>query len=395
MNGMSARGFFAAWLICLGASPLAAAPCGGEFADFVQVMKVEAADMGLASADIEAFFDGASVDAKVLKADRSQGVFRKTFVEFSQALISKGRISNGAAMAAKWQEVFDRADAEFGVPRGILLAFWAFETDFGAVQGDFNTRNALVTLAQDCRRPELFQPQVLAAIALIGKGMFDPARTAGAWAGEIGMVQMLPKDILERGLDGDGDGVISLKSSAPDALISAANKLQSLGWRASEPWLQEVIVPDTLDWAKTGLQTQRSVGEWAAAGVSGRGAELPDAALMASVLLPQGRKGPAFLAYPNFRVLFEWNKSFVYVTTAAYFATRLEGAAVYDAGAPDPALSPDQMKRLQEKLAARGYEVGKIDGILGAQTRNAVQQEQTRLGLPADAWPTAELLDRL
>ncbi len=392
---MIARGFCAAWLICLGASPLAAAPCGGEFADFVQVMKAEAADMGLASADIEAFFEGAAVDAKVLKADRSQGVFRKTFVEFSQALISKGRISNGAAMATKWQEVFDRADAEFGVPRGILLAFWAFETDFGAVQGDFNTRNALVTLAQDCRRPELFQPQVLAAIALIGKGIFDPARTAGAWAGEIGMVQMLPKDILERGLDGDGDGVISLKSSAPDALISAANKLQSLGWRAGEPWLQEVIVPDTLDWAKTGLQTQLSVAEWVAAGLSGRGAELPDAALMASVLLPQGRKGPAFLAYPNFRVLFEWNKSFVYVTTAAYFATRLEGAAVYDAGASDPALSPDQMKRLQEKLAARGYEVGKIDGILGAQTRNAVQQEQIRLGLPADAWPTAELLDRL
>jgi lytic murein transglycosylase len=382
-------------LYALLASPAAAAPCGGEFNDFVLAMKAEASAKGLARTDIDAFFDSASVDAKVLKADRSQGVFRKTFLEFSKALISKSRISNGAALAQTWDSVFDRAATEFGVPRGILLAFWAFETDYGAVQGDFNTRNALVTLAQDCRRPELFQPQIFAAIELVGKGMFDPANTVGAWAGEIGMVQMLPKDILERGTDGDDDGVVSLKTSAPDALLSAANMLQSLGWRAGEPWLQEITLPDDLDWAKTGLETQLSVADWAAIGVAARGVDSPDGAIMASVLLPQGRNGPAFLAYPNFRVLFEWNKSFVYVTTAAYFATRLEGADVYVAGNPDPALSLDQMIALQEKLAVMGHDVGKIDGILGAQTRIAVQKEQARLGLPADAWPTAELLDRL
>jgi lytic murein transglycosylase len=350
---------------------------------------------GLAQADIDTFFDGAAVDARVLKADRSQGVFRKTFVEFSKALISKSRLSKGMALAQDWDGVFDRAAADYGVPRGILLAFWAFETDFGAVQGDFNTRNALVTLAQDCRRPDLFQPQVFAAIALTGQGIFDPARSTGAWAGEIGMVQMLPKDILEQGVDGDGDGLISLKTSPPDALMSAAKKLQSLGWQAGQPWLQEIVVPEGLDWAKTGLETQLSVGDWAALGVTGRGADLADGALMASVLLPQGRKGPAFLAYPNYSVLFEWNKSFVYVTTAAYFATRLDGADVYDAGAPDAALSLEQMMALQEKLADLGYDVGKIDGILGAATRGAVQKEQARLGLPADAWPTLSLLDGL
>jgi lytic murein transglycosylase len=387
--------FGLALLCALLASPGAAAPCGGDFGDFVSVMKAEALAKGLAEPDIAAFFDGAAVDPKVLKADRSQGVFRKTFLEFSKALISKSRISNGAALAQEWDSVFDRAATEFGVPRGILLAFWAFETDFGAVQGDFNTRNALVTLAQDCRRPELFQPQIFAAIDLTGKGVFDPANTVGAWAGEIGMVQMLPKDILERGIDGDGDGVISLKTSAPDALLSGANMLRSLGWRAGEPWLQEVTLPDDLDWTKTGLQTRLSVGEWATMGVAGRGTELPSDVMTASVLLPQGRKGPAFLAYPNFNVLLEWNKSFVYVTTAAYFATRLEGADVYAAGNPDPALSLDQMMALQEKLAALGYDVGKIDGILGAQTRIAIQKEQARLGLPADAWPTAELLDLL
>ena len=383
------------FLSALAAAPVSAAPCGGDFSVFVAAMKSEALANGQTEAAIDAFFDGASIDQAVLKADRSQGVFRKTFLDFSQSLISQSRITNGAALAREWDSVFDRAANDYGVPRGILLAFWAFETDFGAVQGDFNTRNALVTLAQDCRRPELFQPQVFAAIDLTAKGMFDPARTQGAWAGEIGMVQMLPKDILERGVDGDGDGVISLKTSAPDALMSGAAMLQSLGWRSGEPWLQEVTLPDGLDWAKTGLETELSVGDWAARGVAGRGVDLPDGALTASVLLPQGRKGPAFLAYPNFRVLFEWNKSFVYVTTAAYFATRLEGADVYDAGAPDAALSLEQMMALQEKLAALGYDVGKIDGILGAATRRAVQKEQTRLGLPADAWPTSQLLEAL
>jgi hypothetical protein len=117
--------------------------------------------------------------------------------------------------------------------------------------------------------------------------------------------------------------------------------------------------------------------------------------LQASILLPQGHKGPAFLAYPNFKVYFEWNQSFVYVMTAAYFATRLEGGPVYDAGQPDPGLSDGEMKDLQRRLVARGYDVGKIDGILGARTRDAVQAEQVRLNLPADAWPTQGLLSGL
>lgn len=375
------------------ASPALAAPCGGNWGDFLNDIAAEAREAGAPEDAIATFFAGARQDPKVLKADRSQGVFRKTFLDFSQSLISKSRIQNGAANAKKWDAVFDRAETEFGVSRGILLAFWAFETDFGAVQGDFNTRNALLTLAHDCRRPEIFQPQVIAAVALTGMHDFDPATTTGAWAGEIGMVQMLPKDILEKGIDGDGDGLITLKTSAPDALLSGANMLRHHGWRAGEPWLQEVILPETLDWSLSGLETERPAGDWAAMGVQPRAGNLPD--LPASLLLPQGRKGPAFLAYPNFKVLFEWNKSFVYVTTAAYFATRLEGAEPYRAGNPDPALSADQMTALQERLAARGHDVGKIDGILGALTRTAVQKEQARLGLPADGWPTVELLNAL
>ena len=379
-----------ALLTCLGllaTDPALAAPCGDDFGGFLQDISTEARQAGLPEVAIAAMMSGARQDAAVLKADRAQGVFRKTFLDFSQSLISQNRLQNGAANAQEYDAIFDRALAEYGVSRGILLAFWAFETDFGQVQGNFNTRDALLTLAHDCRRPELFQPQVLAAIALIAAGDFDPVTTTGAWAGEIGMVQMLPRDILERGVDGDGDGLVTLKTSVPDALLSGARLLQHHGWRAGEPWLQEVVLPAGIDLSLTGLDTELPVEHWASMGVVSRKGDLAPG-LPASLLLPQGRKGPAFLIYPNFRVLFQWNMSFVYVTTAAYFATRLEGAAPYAAGNPDPALSGDQMVALQEKLAARGHDVGKIDGVLGALTRAAVQKEQIRLGLPADAWPT-------
>lgn len=369
--------------------------CGGGFNNFVNGLKSEAHQNGHDRATVDRFFANVRQDQRTLNADRSQGVFQKDFLDFSQRLISQGRINNGRRNAERYSAVFDRMEREYGVSRGVLLAFWAFETDFGAVQGDFNTLNSLVTLAHDCRRPELFRPQVFAALELYERDNFDPARTQGAWAGEVGMVQMLPEDIIRNGIDGDGDGQVSLKTSAPDALLSGANMLRSLGWRAGEPWLQEISVPSDLDWARTGLNHTASVRDWERMGVRAREGGLARGNMEASVLLPMGRNGPAFLAYPNFHVYFEWNKSFVYVTTAAYFANRLEGAARYNAGNPTPALSGNQMESLQRRLQARGHDVGGVDGILGAKTRAAVQAEQIRLGLPADAWPTVELLNAL
>ncbi|WP_171102741.1 lytic murein transglycosylase [Ruegeria sp. HKCCD7255] len=371
----------------------ALAQCGGGFNSFVKGLKAEAVQQGFDKATVDAFFKGVQQDGAVLKADRAQGVFQKPFIEFSRRLISANRIDRGKAMSGKYDRVFDRIEREYGVSRGVLLAFWAFETDYGSFQGDFNTRNALVTLAHDCRRPELFRPQIFAAIELYQNGDFDPARTTGAWAGEIGMVQMLPRDILENGIDGDGDGKVSLKTSAPDALLSGAKMLSHLGWQPGQPWLQEVTVPAQMDWSLSGPGKPRPVSDWQAMGVQARNGSLSN--LPASLILPQGHQGPAFLAYPNFDVYFEWNQSFVYVLTAAYFGTRLEGAQIYDARNPAAGLSGAQMKQLQTKLQARGHDVGKIDGILGAGTRAAVQAEQVRLGLPADAWPTAELLNRL
>ena len=380
-------------LLALTASPAISAPCGGDFQSFLAAMGSEAKAQGLPDSAIHAFLDNARLDPAVLKADHGQGVFRKTFTDFSQSLISKSRIQNAAIYSKKYNAAFTAAEKKYGVSRGIILAFWAFETDFGQVQGTFDTRNALVTLAHDCRRPDVFQPQVLAAIALTAKGDFAPGKTIGAWAGEIGMIQMLPRDILERGADGDGDGKITLKTSAADAILSAARMLQFYGWQAGQPWLQEVTVPANLDWSQSGLDTTLATSQWAAMGVSPKQGKLAN--LPASLLLPQGRKGPAFMVYENYKVLFNWNKSFVYVTTAAYFAARIEGAGPYSPGTPNPALSGDQMTSLQKKLAKRGHDVGKIDGVLGALTRVAVQAEQKRLGLPADGWPTADLLAQL
>ena len=374
------------------ASP-AFAQCGGDFNTFVNGLKAEASQKGFDASTVNGFFKGVQQDGAVLKADRAQGVFQKPFIDFSRHLISQNRIDRGTAMSRKYDAVFDRIEREYGVSRGVLLAFWAFETDYGAVQGDFNTRNALVTLAHDCRRPELFRPQIFAAIELYSQGNFDPAHTTGAWAGEIGMVQMLPQDILDNGVDGDGDGRVSLKTSAPDALMSGAKMLSHLGWQPRQPWLQEVTVPAQMDWSLSGPGKPRPVSEWQSMGVQARSGSLSN--LPASLILPQGHNGPAFLAYPNFDVYFEWNQSFVYVLTAAYFGTRLEGGQIYDAGNPAPGLSNAQMKQLQTKLQTRGYDVGKIDGILGAGTRAAVQAEQVRLGLPADAWPTTDLLGRI
>ncbi len=381
-------------MVLAAAGGVAAAPCGGSFASFITAMKAEAIAAGHPRAKVDAFFGAARLDPVVLRADHAQGIFRKTFTEFAHTLVTKGRLRAGRAFAVNHAALLAQAERRYGVPRGILLAFLAFETDFGAVQGNFNTLDALATLGHNCERPQLFQRQLMAALTLYERGDFA-LNTTGAWAGEIGIVQMLPRDVLESGVDGDGDGRIRLRSSLPDALMSAANLLRRFGWQAGQPWMIEVRLPGAMDWARTGLGTRLSVAQWQAMGVRARSMRMPPGDLPASVLLPQGRKGPAFLVFDNFRVLLHWNKSLTYVTTLAYFATRMQGAPRFDPGHPDPQLSLDQMKRLQHLLVARGYDVGKVDGILGAATREAVRRVQVSLGMPADGWPTRALLGRL
>ncbi|MDB5551482.1 MAG: Membrane-bound lytic murein transglycosylase precursor [Rhizobium sp.] len=369
--------------------------CGGDLGAFLEGVKAEAIALGIPASAADEALAGAHIDKKVLSRDRGQGVFRQTFLEFSKRTVSQARLDIGRQKIKQYADAFAKAEADYGVPAPVITAFWAMETDFGAVQGDFSTRDALVSLSHDCRRPELFRPQLIALMEMVQHGDLDPQINTGAWAGEIGQVQMLPRDIIKFGTDGDGDGHVNLKNSEEDVILTAARFIQSLGFNRGEPWIQEVAIPDALPYDKTGLGGPLTAAEWFALGVTPRDGDTSFGHLKASLTLPQGRKGPAFLTYPNFGIYLEWNQSFIYTTSAAYFATRLAGAPPYDKGNPEVGLAPDEMKVLQEKLQALGHDVGKIDGILGGGTRVAIQKEQQRLGLPADGWATQALLGAL
>jgi hypothetical protein len=219
----------------------------------------------------------------------------------------------------------------------------------------------------------------------------------GAWAGEIGQTQFSPSAYFKYALDGDGDGRRDLIHSGPDALASSANLLAKEGWRRGEPWLSEVRLPADLPWDQADLDIKHPRSQWARWGVtSANGSPLPADAMTAALLLPMGRLGPAFLAYHNFGVFLKWNESLVYATTAAYYAARLAGAPAVHRGRGQPeALSAAQISELQRLLAKQGAAVGKIDGKLGMQTRKGVKAAQMKLGLPADSYPTAELIARL
>ncbi|MEX2691924.1 lytic murein transglycosylase [Rhizobium mongolense] len=369
--------------------------CGGDLAEFLAGVKADAIAAGASAEAADKALAGAQIDPKVLSRDRAQGVFKQTFLEFSQRTVSQARLDIGRQKLKQFADVFAKAEQDYGVAPGVITAFWAMETDFGAVQGDFNTRNALVTLAHDCRRPELFRPQLIALIEMVQHGDLDSTTNTGAWAGEIGQVQMLPRDIVAYGMDGDGDGHVRLKESGPDAILTAAKFIQHLGFERGQPWLQEVTLPDNLPWEKSGLGGTMTAGEWFALGVQPRDGNTSFGNLEGDLVLPQGRHGPAFIAYPNFKIYLEWNKSFIYTTSAAYFATRFGGAQPYLKGTPEQGLANDQMKQLQTKLQTKGHDVGQIDGILGSGTRVAIQKEQQRLGMPADGWATPGLLSAL
>lgn len=387
-------GILATVLMIAVASPAVAQECGGDFQAWKKTMGDEARAAGVSERGLEALA-AVEIDPKVLQRDRAQGVFSQTFAQFSDRMISAYRLKNGAANLQKYSEVFARADKEFGVQGPVIAAFWALETDFGAVQGDFHTLSALVTLAHDCRRPDLFRKHIVPLLTLIDRGVL-PADVTGAWAGEIGQTQILPLDYLNRGVDGDGDGIVDLRNSAPDVIMTTANKILSRGWKRDQPWIQEVRAPEQLPWEETGRQNKLPIAQWSQWGVTNRdGSPLQDNGLKAGLVLPMGHKGPAFLTYDNYDVYLEWNQSATYTLTAAHLASRLAGDPHFELRNPEPGLVGDAMKALQQKLQDKGYDVGGIDGILGNNTREAIRQEQMKLGLPVDGWPTEELMARL
>jgi lytic murein transglycosylase len=396
METLGRTAIVAALFSTLAAGSAFAASCQKEptFAAWLDGVRKEAAAQGASRSAIAEALNGVTFDPAIVKKDRAQGVFTQDFLQFSDRMVNGSRISGGGANIGKYKNTFVGIEKQYGVPAPVLTAFWALETDFGAFIGDGPTLTSLATLAYDCRRPDLFRTQLLAAIQIISRGDLSAAEMRGPWAGELGQLQFIPERYLHFGVDFDHDGRVDLLRSASDALASGANYIQSLGWKRGQPWLQEVRVPDNLPWEQADLTIKLPLSKWAAWGVTAANGKPLGNGPDASLLLPMGRNGPAFLAYPNFDVYLEWNNSLVYSTTAAYLATRLAGAGKVNRGTA-VSLSAAEVRQVQQMLADRGYDVGKIDGVIGAATRAAVKDMQVKLGLPADSYPDKALLSRL
>ena len=249
------------------ASPAVAAPCGGDFGAWLEGVKQEAASQGISQRTIQSALAGVTYDPGIISRDHAQGVFRQSFEQFSGRMVPP-RLARGAHLLKQYAPIFSRIQQQFGVPGAVIVAIWGLETDFGANSGKFPTIRSLATLAYDCRRPDKFRGELIAALRIVDRGDMSPSEMRGAWAGEIGQTQFLPSSYLKYAVDYDGNGRRDLIHSVPDVLASTANYLKGYGWQRGQPW-----------------------GEGTA----------------------------------NFQVLLQWNASQVYTKTVAYFAQRLAG----------------------------------------------------------------------
>ncbi len=389
---------FAAMLASATAAHAAACRNGGSFEGWLEEFKREAAAQGISQHAIAAAAPFLVYEQKIINIDRGQRIFQQDFLEFSGRMLSSYRLKHGTELIHKYQPVFAHEEQQYGVPAAVITAFWGLESDFGSNMGNYQAIRSLTTLAYDCRRSDMFRGHLFDALRLIERGDLSAPEMLGSWAGELGQTQMMPSEYLKFAVDYDGDGKRNLLRSVPDVIGSSGNYLVSLGWKRGEPWMTEVRVPAQMPWQDADLTITHSRAEWGAFGVTlADGRPLPAGGPPASLLLPMGRFGPSFLVYPNFQAYLKWNQSLVYSMTAAYYATRLAGApAVRRGNGPvPPALTSAQLLELQKLLVKHGYDVGEIDGKLGLATRAAVRKAQIKLGLPADSYPTAELLERL
>jgi lytic murein transglycosylase len=385
------------------ASPRAASCHAGQpFDRFLAELKQKAVAAGVSPRAIAEASPGMVYDQGIVNRDRGQRVFGQVFTEFAGRMAANFRMQQGQQHIRTYQAAFARAEKEYGVPPAVIAAFWGLESDFGANMGNLPTLRSLVSLAYDCRRSEMFEDETIAALKIIDRGDLTPDEMVGSWAGELGQTQFLPTHYFNYAVDYDGDGRRNLLRSPADVIGSTANYIANgLKWRRGEPWLQEVKVPANLPssfpWDQADLTIQLPRSKWAAFGVTyPDGKALPNDDMPASLLLPMGRTGPAFLAYANFAAYTEWNNSLIYSTTAGYLANRIAGAAPMRRPAtPVVQLPFNELRELQQLLVRAGFNVGKVDGVMGQQSRSAVKAMQIKFGLPADSWPTAELLAKM
>ena len=366
------------------------------FHECVEDLGQIASARGISAATVESVLPSVKPLERVIQADRNQPEFVQTFGRYFRRRINDRRITTGRRLYSEHRALLDDLAVKTGVPGQYLVAFWALESNFGGFIGDVPVFDSLSTLACDSRRSEMFTTEFVNALRIVDQGT-DPTRMIGSWAGAMGQTQFMPSTYLAHATDGNGDGSIDIWGTAEDALASAANFVGGLGWETGVKWGREVLLPEGFDYAASGREQERELSEWRAMGVlTAAGRPVPDLPMLASMIVPSGSEGPAFLVYDNFNVIMRWNRSVYFALTVGHLADRIAGGGAL-ARSPESGdgLSRSDLLAVQQQLHEAGYDPGPVDGVLGSGTRAALRAYQSAHDLVADGYPSATVLAAL
>lgn len=379
-------------------APVVTLASSDGLAAWIKGFRGRALSKGVSSATFDRAFKGVRYDPEVIKRDHNQSEFTKTLWDYLDSAASDTRIANGKAALRKQGAVLDRIEKRFGVDKHVVAAVWGLESAYGTFRGSKDLIGSLATLAYDARRGAFFEQQLVAALQIIEAGDVAPRSMTGSWAGAMGHTQFIPTSYLDYAVDFTGDGKRDIWSDDPtDALASTANYLAKFGWVTGQPWGVEVKVPDGFDYTLANRKVLKSPADWGALGVkdmSGRNVPNHGAA---SVLLPAGAEGAAFMIFKNFEVIERYNTADAYVIGVGHLSDRLRGGPAIKASWPrgDRALTFDERIEMQKLLTAKGFDTRKIDGKIGPLTINAVRQYQKSQGLVQDGYASLRILQRL
>ncbi|MCC1494249.1 lytic murein transglycosylase [Cognatishimia sp. F0-27] len=371
---------------------------GAEFDAWIAGFRARALSRGITASVFDAAFADVRYDPEVVRRDRNQSEFTKTIWVYLETAVSEARIRNGRAALARHRALLERIEAEYGVRKEIVVAIWGLESAYGTFKGSKPVIGSMATLAYDGRRQRFFEAQLLAALKILQQGHTVPENMKGSWAGAMGHTQFMPTSFQSLAVDWTGDGKRDIWGEDPaDALASTAHYLKSNGWRTGVPWGVEVVVPEGFDYLQANREIERLPSAWARRGVvPAHGGPIPDAGV-ASLLLPAGHQGAAFLVFRNFAVLESYNTADAYVIGVGHLADRIAGGPPIRGGWPeaDRALTFEERIELQERLTALGFDTRGIDAKVGPLTINAVRRFQQSQGLVPDGYASPGLLQRV
>ncbi|WP_372570290.1 lytic murein transglycosylase [Ruegeria jejuensis] len=365
---------------------------------WVANFRARAPSRGISQPTLERAFQGAGYLPGVIERDRNQTEFKRSLEDYLAIAASDERVSTGKQKLRAHQAVLTRIQQQYGVEPEYVTAIWGLESRYGARRGDIQVVSALSTLAYDGRRGQFFESQLVAALKILQNGDTTPDKMTGSWAGAMGHTQFIPTSYLAYAVDFTGDGRRDIWDDDPtDALASAAAYLRRSGWTPGQPWGVEVQLPPGFNTGLTGRGSKRSPGDWAAMGVRDvNGRAVPDYGA-ASVILPAGPSGPAFMIFKNFTVITRYNNSNSYVIGIGHLADRIKGGPPIQGSFPPDAqgMTLKDRKELQSRLTAAGYDTQGADGVIGSNTTSAITAYQRAKGLPVTGQPSSALLQML